>query len=69
MIRENGGVYDPNWDWKTIPSIVYTLSESYEHKIPEEGHYENQIVKEAYDETVITGKRCKTCGEFKAVEN
>ena len=32
MIRENGGVYDPNWDWKTIPSIVYTLSESYEHK-------------------------------------
>ena len=69
MRRENGGVYDPNWDWKTIPSIVYTLSESYEHKIPEEGHYENQIVKEAYDETVITGKRCKTCGEFKAVEN
>lgn len=62
-------LYDDNGvDWSTIPSIVYTLAESYEYKTPEEGHYENQLTKEAYDETIITGQRCKTCGEYRAVE-
>ncbi len=54
-------------DDASFPSIVYTLSESYEHKTPEEGHYENQVIKEAYDETVVTGQKCKTCGEYKKV--
>ena len=63
-------MYDDNGvDWSTIPSIVYTLSESYENKTPEEGHNENRIVKEAYDETVVTGQKCKTCGEYKAIGN
>lgn len=39
--------------------------EYYEKIIPEEGHYETKTTKEGYDETVITGKKCKTCGEFK----
>ncbi len=37
--------------------------------IPEEGHYENQTTKEAYDETVVTGQKCKTCGEYRAKGN
>lgn len=52
-------------DYPTISTHDFYFTKD----VPEEGHYENQVTKEAYDETVITGKRCKTCGEFKAVEN
>lgn len=42
--------------------------EYYEKVIPEEGHYSTKTTKDGYDETVITGQRCKTCGEYRAVE-
>lgn len=29
---------------------------------PEEGHYEERTVKEAYDEKIVTGRRCISCG-------
>ena len=47
------------------PKMIKTVDYSTE-TVPEEGHYENQVTKEAYDETVITGQKCKTCGEYKA---
>ena len=31
----------------------------------EVGHYESQLVKEAYDETVSNGYKCATCGATK----
>lgn len=34
----------------------------YTKEIPEQGHYEDKVIKEAYDETKVTGKRCKDCG-------
>ena len=30
-----------------------------------EGHYEPQVIKEAYDETVVTGYKCESCGAEK----
>ena len=55
-------------DYPDVPGMGY-YSYKYEKTFPEEGHNENRITKEAYDETVVTGQKCKTCGEFKAVEN
>lgn len=46
----------PEWIEKEVP---------YKVEVEEEGHYEDQVAKEAYDETVITGQRCRTCGEYK----
>ena len=51
-------------DW-VLPPVYPRIDEWYEtytQDVPEEGHYENRIVKEAYDETIVTGKRCKDCG-------
>lgn len=51
-------------DW-VLPPIYPRIDEWYEtytQDVPEEGHYENRVVKEAYDETKVTGKRCKDCG-------
>ncbi len=39
--------------------------EYYEKVIPEEGHYSTKTTKEGYDEIVVTGQRCITCGELK----
>lgn len=41
-----------------VPTGTYT-----HHK--EEGHWENQVVKEAYDEETISGYKCSECGAIK----
>lgn len=33
--------------------------------VPEQGHYENVLVSAAYDEQVLTGYQCSTCGATK----
>ena len=58
------GKWSPMPDYPTISTHDFYFTKD----VPEEGHYENQVTKEAYDETVITGQRCKTCGEYRAVE-
>ena len=56
------------WDYSTYPQIN-PYKEYYNKEIAEQGHYENQTTKEAYDETIIIGQKCKTCGEYQTIEN
>ncbi len=60
------------YGYPTVALIAYPHYdehiEYYQKNVPEEGHYETQTTKEAYDETVITGQRCKTCREYKLME-
>lgn len=42
--------------------VLEISDDHYTKEIPEQGHYEDRVIKEAYDETKVTGKRCKDCG-------
>lgn len=59
-----GGGPKPAYHPKMLETVEY-----FTETVPEEGHYETKTVKEAYDETLVTGHICKTCGDYKSSRN
>lgn len=47
------------------PEVIHHPAEYETIEHPAEGHYENRLVQEAYDETVVTGQQCSVCGAKK----